>query len=207
MNFDKNITDCKDQSPRKNSYVAIDKSSENKQALSLDLKKMLEQCEQVRLHGIPQKSQAGNLENLSPSQELQDNDHDLIIVGSDVCSLYPSLDKISSAAIAREAVMNSEVKIEDVNFQAALVYILPCGGENYLKRAGLGKRIPKWTGKRGDLLKITGSSALELDRWRFMTNLTEREEKIITSMVIECTISNNYVFTCLQLCREEFLTV
>ena len=160
---------------------------------------VLRRCDDLREDGIPEKSQAKSLINLTPNYQLQDTDEEMVIVGSDVCSLYPSLDIVLSAAIARKAVQESQIKIKDVNYQAALVYLLLQGGEDYLRRSGLARRIPVWSGKRRDLLKITGSAAFELKKWKFShIPMTEKEERLITSMVVECavvTIMSTHVYT------------
>ena len=135
------------------------------------------------------KSMAGDLENCNKEVPLQDENEEIVVVGSDVCSLYPSLDTVSSAAIARHAVQTSPVEIKDINYEAALVYFLLQGGEGYLRKAGLGNRIPLWLGKRKDLLRITGKSALNLDMWKFRNvGLTSVEKKVIASLVIESAV-------------------
>ena len=54
------------------------------------------------------------LVNESKQMQLQDTSEDIVIVGSDVCSLY----------------------------EAALVYLLLVSGKEYLRKSGLEKRIP-----------------------------------------------------------------
>ena len=51
------------------------------------------------------------------------------IVGNDVEALFPSLLDVESARITREAVMASELEIENMDFETALKYLVVAGGK------------------------------------------------------------------------------
>ena len=57
---------------------------------------------------------------MSQERDIQANDEDIVIIGSNVFSLYPSLNATNSAAIAWHAVQTSELEIQDVNYEAAM---------------------------------------------------------------------------------------
>ena len=88
---------------------------------------------------------------------IQNND-DLVICGTDVEALFPSLKDVESARIVREAVMKTEAYIENFNCKAALKYLSIVGGPAHLKECGLGHLAPRWTGPRPDLLTVGGES-------------------------------------------------
>ena len=47
-----------------------------------------------------------------------------MLLGGDVCALYPSLDQIGTAEIAAEAVMETPIMFEDIDYDLLAVYIL-----------------------------------------------------------------------------------
>ena len=70
-------------------------------------------------------------------------------------ALFPSLLDVESARIAREAVMLSNLKVENMDYEMALKYLIVAGGRSHVEDIGLYKVAPKWLGKRQDLLVPT----------------------------------------------------
>ena len=122
------------------------------------------------------------------------------IVGNDVESLFPSLLDIESARIAREAVLASDLTIENLNYEVALKYLLVAGGSSHIREIGLHHIAPKWIGKRQDLLTIGGDSLNEDSKWtKLKRELTEAEKRKVLSRVVEtavlvCMSSHVYSF-------------
>ena len=86
-----------------------------------------------------------------------------VIVGSDVEKLYPSLKPLEGARLARIAIIQSDINIEDVDLTKALRYIYIVGGPELINRAGLNRISPKWMGKRADLLSVTGKNLMGMN--------------------------------------------
>ena len=78
------------------------------------------------------------------------------IVGTDVEALFPSLADIESAKIVREAVRESSMRFNNVDFERGLIYLRIVGGADYLKETVLRNRVPIWKGKRPDLVSVGG---------------------------------------------------
>ena len=51
------------------------------------------------------------------------HDEDLVVVGTDVKSLYPSLPDVEVAVICYKAIMKSGLKFEGINFRTAGKYV------------------------------------------------------------------------------------
>ena len=92
---------------------------------------------------------------------------DVIVTGFDVESLYPSLRDVDVACLARESIIHSDINFEGVDFQKALCYLRIMAGEEIMVSAGLGSLIPKWKGKKVELLKVTGESGRNMESWSF----------------------------------------
>ena len=87
------------------------------------------------------------------------------IVGTDVEALFPSLADLESAKIVREAVRDSEMSFNNVDYNHGLVYLRIMGGADYLKGTLLRNKVPTWKGKRPDLVSVGGELSYNLDNW------------------------------------------
>ena len=59
------------------------------------------------------------------------------IIGTDVKALFPSLKDVECARIARQAVMESDVHFENIDYIRAIRYLKIVGGIDYMKEVGL----------------------------------------------------------------------
>ena len=80
------------------------------------------------------------------------------VVGNDVEALFPSLKDLESARIAREAVEQSDMVFENVDYSAALQYLRIVGGDDHINEIGFKRVAPRWLGQRQDLLTVGGDS-------------------------------------------------
>ena len=67
----------------------------------------------------------------------------MCIVGSDVVSLFPSLKNIETGRLARHAILQSKVMIENFDYKMGLRYIKIVGGDALLNKAQLLRLSPK----------------------------------------------------------------
>ena len=111
------------------------------------------------------------------------------IVGNDVEALFPSLLDVESARIAREAVMASDLKVENMDYEMALKYLTVTGGKSHIEDVGLSSVAPKWLGKRQDLLTVGGTSYDEMEKWsKLKRSLSSTEKKKILARVVETAV-------------------
>ena len=124
----------------------------------------------------------------------------LTVTGTDVEALFPSLCALESDRIASEAVMTSSAKFENIDYDAAIRYLLIVGGASHLKENGLGRYTPKWLGGRPDLLTIGGEGFDEEKKWgntgRCLSDSVKRKiiAKVIELAVIVCMGTHLYTF-------------
>ena len=112
------------------------------------------------------------------------------VVGADVCSLFPSLQNVVTARIAKKAVLDSKVELVDFDYIKALRYVKIVGGEKLIERSGLRRVSPHWLGKRPDLITVGGESAREDKCWRdTKKDLFEHEKRAIVACVVEIVVT------------------
>ena len=101
----------------------------------------------------------------------------------------PSLRDVDIACLARESIIHSDINFEGVDFQKALCYLRIMAGEEIMVSAGLGSLIPKWKGKKVELLKVTGESGRNMESWSFSPkNPSIFEQKAIIGLLMEIGI-------------------
>jgi len=114
---------------------------------------------------------------------------EMVITGTDVEALFPSLRDVESARIVREAVLKSETVIENLDCNLALKYLYIVGGVSHLKECGLARLAPRWTGKRPDLLTVGGETGFNEDKWVYpKKTFSKLEEKMIAARVLELAV-------------------
>ena len=112
-----------------------------------------------------------------------------VICGTDVEALFPSLEDIECARMVKQAVMNSKIEFDNIDYKMALKYLKICGGEDYMRQVGLGNVTPKWKGKNGACLTVTGEGGHDEKMWREVSReLHDWEKKIIVARVIETAV-------------------
>ena len=113
----------------------------------------------------------------------------LVIVGNDVESLFPSIRDVEAARMSRIAMIESRLRLEDFNLKMALRYLKIVGGKGYLRRIGLGKYEPTWTGKREDLIALGGEKTQSEGAWRDkIIPIPEAVGKKIMGYVLEVAV-------------------
>ena len=117
------------------------------------------------------------------------NGDELVISGTDVEALFPSLRDVESAKVVIEAVLKSSIKIENFDWRTAIKYLYIVGGPTHLKECGLERIAPNWLGTRPDLLTVGGESGMNGDKWYFRSkSCTEKEEKLLVARVLELAV-------------------
>ena len=83
-------------------------------------------------------------------QEVIQDEKDLTITGADVEGLYPNLSDTEVAQICFEAIMNSNIKFEDIDYQKAGKFVAMQLTEDEQRRSPLARVLPRRkTGVRG----------------------------------------------------------
>lgn len=82
-------------------------------------------------------------------EDIQDYSIPFVIIGSDVESLYPSLDIDKVAKLVYEAILKSEMKWENIDFMEACRYIALNWSEEQCIKSSLRKVLPTRRGRTG----------------------------------------------------------
>ena len=113
----------------------------------------------------------------------------LVIVGSDVEKLSPSLRPVEAARLTRLAITQSKIKFENIDCKLALRYLYIIGGVELLDGHGLLKFCPKWLGSRKDLISLGGDKSNNNNYWRDTERtFFESDIKKVVAAVVEVGI-------------------
>ena len=129
-------------------------------------------------------------ERRSHNKPFQKNGaENVAFVGTDVISLFPSLKNVETARMAKYAILNSDVNIENFDTKIALRYLTIVGGIELLTRIGVGRLAPKWRGSRKDLITVGGRKSKDPVNWQdFNREAFHSEKKKIFAAVLEIMI-------------------
>ena len=112
------------------------------------------------------------------------------VVGSDVCSLFPSIKNVEAARFVRHAVLNSDVQIENFDHLIALRYLTIVGGADLLRKVGVSRLAPRWLGGRADLVSLGGKKSRDPSSWRdTKMDIRDFEKRKIVAAVLEILVN------------------
>ena len=82
-------------------------------------------------------------------EDLQDVLKPMVIIGTDVVNLYPSLDIKKVVGTVRDAVLNSNIKWEQNDYLEGARYVALNWSEEKCRASGLWRILPKRRSNRG----------------------------------------------------------
>ena len=143
---------------------------------------------------------ASEAQNSSIQEEL-----DLVVIGSDVQALYPSLSDVEVGIICYQAVIDSKVEFQNINYRKDKQYIAMCLTNEEQAVHPLKRILPRRTSKGGVRPGVTSDPRKE-ENWIFPeVEMTRREKRMIVATVIQIgvlTMMNTHVY---ELDSEIFL--
>ena len=95
-----------------------------------------------------------------PKEYIQDRSRVMVVIGTDAVSLYPSLVKREAADEVAEAVTESSMKWEGVNWKEATRFLVLGRDEAWCRSSGLQRILPKRRFKHG-----VSQASQEWDHW------------------------------------------
>ena len=126
-------------------------------------------------------------------EDIQDFDEPMVIIGSDVISLYPNLDVTKVSKEMREAIKVAKIEWEEVDYREAARYVALNWSREQCERSPLSRILPRRRGRTGVRPGIKGKGPRgkecgDQEQWIFAENLIitaeEREELIATVVSI-----------------------
>ena len=125
---------------------------------------------------------------------VQDKSNNMIVIGSDVEALYPSLVDTQVAEIVFRAVMETDVKIEGVSYQEGVRYIALNSTAKDCRTGELRRVLPWRRHVNGTRPGITGEGPMgaevgDQEQWVFpKVELTDREKRLIIATVMKIAV-------------------
>ena len=127
---------------------------------------------------------------------VQDKGQKIKIIGSDVESLYPSLEAIEVAEIVYEAMLETEVSFDNINWTEGSKYITLTSTEQECRVGPLKRILPKRRHVNGTRPGITGEDPLSKeqnsqDQWEFPhipNGLTKKEKRLLVAKVMKTAV-------------------
>ena len=137
------------------------------------------------------KSRIISSKDVNP-EDLQDFMTPMILVGTDVESLYPNLKVAEVSKRMKEAILESEMKWEDIDYMEAARYVALNWDEVKCRKSKLRKILPRRRGKTGTRPGIKGAGPRgrlrgDQEQWIFdpKAKLTDDIKKELLATVVE----------------------
>ena len=107
-----------------------------------------------------------------PSELIHDKSKPMVIIGSDVVSLYPNLTWEAAGNEVYRAVVDSSIKWEGISWQDAVLYLALCRGHKWCKSSNLRRVLPERKKAKGSWPGVTGDGPLgpasgDDKKWRY----------------------------------------
>ena len=172
----------------------------------LEIKKMKRRESSRRMEGV----RADGVHN----KFVQDRAEKIQIIGSDVAALYPSLEAIEVARIVYNAVMESEVKFEGMNYTEAARMIALTSSDQECRLGPLRRVLPRRRSNHGTRPGITGEDPMSgdsdsQDQWKFpplgKNGLTALEKRMLTAQVLQKSVLAIFQTHTYSFARKYFL--
>ena len=137
-------------------------------------------------------------------EDIQDFERSMVVIGSDVEALYPSLDVEDCMKIIEEEVKRTSIKWEDLDYLEGTRLIVLNRSAKYCREHELSRILPVRRGKTGTRPGVTGKGPLGPDRgdqeqWRWpRVKLSDEEKKMVIAEVVKIlaeVMFTNHLYT------------
>ena len=134
-----------------------------------------------------------------PPDMLQDYSVPMVVLGSDVVNLYPSLDIKQVVWEVRDAMMETEIKWGNIDYLEAARYIALNWSELQCRRSDLSRVLPRRRKKTGSRPRLTGTGPTgaqrgDQEQWEFpQVRLSSHEKRLLVATVVE--LATEFMFT------------
>ena len=128
---------------------------------------------------------------------------DIVIIGSDVCSLYPSLAAELTGELVFEAALNSKIEFDGLNFIEIVTYLAINMKDHEMRKSGISNLLPRRKHKKGCKPTITGEAAMGAEsthhnHWFYpRIYFTVEEKKILFAKCLQIgivTLFENHLY-------------
>ena len=133
----------------------------------------------------------------------------MIIIGNDVVNLYPSLDITKVVEDVKRAVLESDIKWQEVDYLEAAQYVALNGTEQQCRASPLGRILPTRRKSRGTRPGLRGAgpqggSRGDQEQWVFpRVRLRADERRLLVATVVELATTAMFRLPLLWACRSQ----
>ena len=201
-----NTTACEDDLRMKQihedlseSCVTINRPTNSK---SFKMKQKREKFKEQRKSRLCEKQQDLQLAMVSakdvPTELVQDMSKPLVIIGSDVVSLYPNLTWESAGEAVYHTIVDSDIVWQGVNFKEGVRYLALCRGYDWCLKSNLHRVLPWRRYAHGSWPGITGEGPMgptsdDEEQWCFSNvQLTDLEKKRIIGEIMRLSVEVSF---------------
>jgi hypothetical protein len=167
--------------------------------------------EEVTRRALTRRGQRKLLARDVQNRLVQDRSIPMVIVGSDVESLYPSLDADQVAEIVRDAVMRSRITFDGVHYQEGARYIVLNSSEKECRSGPLKRILPRRRFVNGTRPGVTGAGPMGAEsgdqiQWKFRNvELTDLEKRLIIAKVMMISVKMLFTSHVYSFAGKQFL--
>ena len=180
----------KEQGPLEYIFSSIKRRGNRNKAMLLREKR--EQLKDKRTGGYKRCDRVGS--NQVPREMVQDRSKAMVIIGRDAVSLFPSLTKQESADEVAEAVLESDMIWNGINWKEAVRFLALGRDDTWCRSSKLRKLLPWRKSNKGSRPGLKGVGPLgagvnDEKQWNFpQPELSKAEKKMILSEVMRLSI-------------------
>ena len=122
-------------------------------------------------------------------EDIQDFEKEMVIIGCDVESLYPSLDTKDCGRLVEEEIMRTDIEFENLDYLEGARLIALNKSAEYCRRHELHRVLPVRRKRTGSRPGVTGKGPLgqqrgDQEQWKFPNvTLTPREKRLLVAEV------------------------
>jgi hypothetical protein len=143
------------------------------------------------------------------SNNMVQDQHQVVVVGADVEALYPNLVDVEIANLCYQAIMKSRINFNNINYKKALLYLAINMHKTDQRTSSLWRVLPRRTSRGGVRPGVTASPENE-QHWYFPPmNMTETEKRMVVAMVVKVGVlmMNEWDAKWLELCENNNIKV
>ena len=124
-------------------------------------------------------------------EDIQDQTTPMVVIGTDVVNLYPSLDITKVVEVVKEAILDIGISFDEVDYLEASRYVALNWSEAECQKSGLRRVLPRRRYRTGTRPGLTGEGPLgyqrgDQEQWIFPSvTLTQEEKRLLLATVIE----------------------
>jgi hypothetical protein len=127
-----------------------------------------------------------------------------VLVGADVEALYPNLSDLDAALICYQAVIETEIEFQNINYKLATKYIAISMTAQEQRLSPLAGILPRRTTTSATRPGVTSLPGNDTNRSYPVKNYTKTQEKAIVATMVQIGVITMMILICMSLMARSF---